>query len=116
MTPQQFTDHLKRPMWCPTLPTWEHQGISVLPLLAKGELGVANLVWLAATAWPDEPAGHIWRRIVDVVPAKADGFRLTDWAATGSLALFAERVRSATLPFKSQWVTAACNKLLMEMT
>lgn len=78
---------LKTPYWAANLPSWSLRGVTCAKAVETGKVGVANLIWLVASR-TDYPAGMVYAKVIQMLPARVGGYTLEHWAATGSLKLF----------------------------
>lgn len=97
------------PYWCPQ--DW-HSGSHSVQAFVKGRRpGLANLYWLAATTNPKADVQTVLRMVSEAAAVNYLGHLLEQWAATGSLALFADSTRHLVMGSKGQWIKDSCFKI-----
>jgi hypothetical protein len=100
------------PLWCSQ--DWHSGPHNIEAFVKSRRPGLANLYWLAATTNPEADVQAVLRMVSDAAGINYLGHLLEQWAATGSLALFADSTRNLVMGSKGQWIKDSCLKVELE--
>jgi C4-dicarboxylate-specific signal transduction histidine kinase len=111
---QVLYSSMLNPYWCQQ--DWRSGAHNVQAFVKSRRPGLANLYWLAAVTNPKADVQAVLRMVSEAASINYLGHLLEQWAATGSLELFADSTRHLVMGSKGQWIKDSCRKIEHECT